>query len=160
MLKFFGWGKDGWLAKLEAFETLTNEDGTKIFQFPDGLPIINDAEIWASFEALLPDEHYYSDFLDRVKEPVPLGGSSAPGFQTFLDEVYFGGEYGDVKLAIINGEVNAHDIAPDLTKKLINTIKMQCHRFSANKNNRKDSYILSCLSIYNTNICFVNEGNV
>ncbi|RXI96249.1 extracellular solute-binding protein [Anaerobacillus alkaliphilus] len=116
LLKFFGWGKDGWLAKLEAFETLKHDDGSLVFTFPDGgLPLINDEEIWNGLKKFLPQSKYVSDFLDRAKEPVPLGGAAQPGFQTFLDEVYFGGEYGDVQQAIINGEVNAHDIAQNLT---------------------------------------------
>ena len=118
MLKFFGWGKDGWETKLEAFETLENEDGTLTFQHPDGLPLIDDEEIWSELRALLPESQYYTDFLERAKEPIPLGGAAEPGFQTFLDEVYFGGEYEDVEAAIANGEVNSHDIAQDLTEKI------------------------------------------
>jgi multiple sugar transport system substrate-binding protein len=118
LMKFMGWGKDGWTAKIEAFETLTNEDGTKTFKNPYSLPIINDEEIWNKVEALLPQSQYFSDFLDRVKEPIPLGGASQPGFQTFLDEVYFGGEYGDIEAATANGEVNPADVAQDLTDKL------------------------------------------
>src|SRR5699024_4791344 len=34
MLKFFGWGKEGWEAKIEAFKTLENEDGSKLFENP------------------------------------------------------------------------------------------------------------------------------
>ncbi|WP_067843697.1 ABC transporter substrate-binding protein [Amphibacillus sediminis] len=115
LLKFFGWGRDGWEAKLEAFKTLTREDGQLIFNHPDGLPIIKDQDIWDELRTLLPDEHYYDDFLARAKHPIPLGGAAQPGFQTFLDEVYFGGEYGDVEAAVINGEVNAYDISADLT---------------------------------------------
>ncbi|KYG32294.1 ABC transporter substrate-binding protein [Alkalihalobacillus trypoxylicola] len=116
LLKFFGWGKEGWLAKIEAFETLTNEDGSLMFAHPDGLPIINDTEIWDALADLLPDTEYVANFLERAKEPIPLGGAAQPGFQTFLDEVYFGGEYGDVEAAIANGEVNPHDIAQNLTE--------------------------------------------
>ncbi|SDZ48158.1 multiple sugar transport system substrate-binding protein [Evansella caseinilytica] len=115
LLKFFGWGKDGWTAKLEAFEALENEDGSLMFKHPDGLPLINDEEIWNGLQELLPQSEYVSNFLERVKEPIALGGASHPGFQTFLDEVYFGGEYGDVEAAIINGEVNAYDISQNLT---------------------------------------------
>src|SRR5690625_6786776 len=92
-----------------------------MFPFPDELPIINDEEIWSELRTLLPDSHYYDDFLERAKEPIPLGGAAAPGFQTFLDEVYFGGEYGNVEEAIINGEVNAHDIAPDRKSTRLNS---------------------------------------
>ncbi len=116
LLKFFGWGKEGWLAKLEANETLKNDDGSLVFTFPEGgLPLIEDEEIWNGIKKLLPQSKYVSDFLDRAKEPVPLGGAAQPGFQTFLDEVYFGGEYGNVEEAIIQGAVNAHDIAQNLT---------------------------------------------
>ncbi|MDC3416863.1 ABC transporter substrate-binding protein [Aquibacillus salsiterrae] len=118
LLKFMGWGKEGWEAKLEAFQTLKNDDGTLVFEHPDGLPLIEDEDIWSGLRALLPEEKYYDDFLARAKEPVPLGGAAQPGFQTFLDEVYFGGEYGDVELAVVNGEVNAYDIAQDLTDKI------------------------------------------
>lgn len=118
LLKFFGWGLEGWDAKLEAFETLTREDGTKVFTHPDGLPIVDDAATWDRLRALLPEEQYYDDFLARAKSPVPLGGAAMPGFQTFLDEVYFGGEYGDIEAAAINGDVNPYDISADLTEKI------------------------------------------
>lgn len=116
LLKFFGWGKEGWDAKLEAFETIQDENGNLVFDHPDGLPLIKNQETWDGLRALLPESHYYDDFLQRAKHPIPLGGAAQPGFQTFLDEVYFGGEFGDVEAAIVNGEVNAHDIAPDLTE--------------------------------------------
>ena len=118
LLKFFGWGRDGWEAKLEAFKTLEREDGELVFSHPDGLPIIKDQDIWDELRTLLPEGHYYDDFLARATHPIPLGGAAMPGFQTFLDEVYFGGEYGDVELAVADGQVNAHDISADLTEKI------------------------------------------
>ncbi|PXW92978.1 multiple sugar transport system substrate-binding protein [Streptohalobacillus salinus] len=118
LLKFFGWGRDGWEAKLDAFQTLTREDGELVFNHPDGLPIIKDQDIWDELRTLLPEEHYYDDFLARSKHPIPLGGASAPGFQTFLDEVYFGGEYGDIEAAAAAGDVNPYDISADLTEKI------------------------------------------
>ncbi|SEO16983.1 multiple sugar transport system substrate-binding protein [Amphibacillus marinus] len=119
LLKFFGWGRDGWEAKLEAFQTLTREDGELVFNHPDGLPLVKDEDLWEELRTLLPDLDYYDEFLARSKYPIPLGGAAMPGFQTYLDEVYFGGEYGDVEAAVISGEVNAYDISSDLTE-LIN----------------------------------------
>lgn len=116
LLKFFGWGREGWEAKLEAFKTLEREDGELVFSHPDGLPLIKDQDIWDELRTLLPEGQYYDDFLARATHPIPLGGAAMPGFQTFLDEVYFGGEYDNVERAIIEGEVNAHDIAPNLTE--------------------------------------------
>lgn len=116
LLKFMGWGSEGWEAKIEAFKTLTNENGDPLFTMPDGLPLIQNQAIWDEVEALLPQTQYVKDSLERMKEPIPLGGASQPGFQTFLEEAYFGGEYGNVEQAIINGEVNAADVAPNLTE--------------------------------------------
>lgn len=118
LLKFMGWGKEGWNSRLEAYKTLTNDDGSKLFTYPAGLPLTQDQTIWDAVAAELPDNEYYKNYLSRVKNPVPLGGAVIPGFQTFLEEVYFGGEYGDVEAAIIAGTVNASDIAADLTEKL------------------------------------------
>ena len=118
LLKWMGWGKEGYQSRLEAYKTLTNEDGSQMFTYPNGLPLTQDQEIWDAVATELPDSDYYKNFLELVKEPVPLGGAVIPGFQTFLDEIYFGGEYGDVEQAIIQGEVNASDIAADLTEKL------------------------------------------
>lgn len=118
LLKFFGWGSEGWEHKLTAFETLTREDGEPVFSHPDGIPIVDDAALWGRLRDLLPEEQYYDDFLARAKSPVPLGGAAAPGFQTFLDEVYFGGEYGDIEVAAAEGDVNPYDISADLTERI------------------------------------------
>lgn len=118
LLKFMGWGQDGWKEKINAFKELKNEDGTATFKYPSGLPLTNNKEIWQAVEDGLPQNDYYKNFLEHAKNPIPLGGAVIPGFQTWLEEVYFGGEYGDVENAVINGEVNASDIADDLTDKL------------------------------------------
>lgn len=118
LLKYFGWGKEGWEAKIEAFKTLKNDDGSLVFHHPEAFPLIDDEDIWKEYRELLPDSHYYDDFIERAQEPIALGGRVHPGFDTFLDEVYFGGEYGNIEEAIEEGEVNAHDIAPELTEKL------------------------------------------
>lgn len=118
LLKFMGWGSEGWQARLEGYRTLTNEDGSRIFPTVDGLPLVNDQDLWDQVAAEVPDNQYYTDYLEHVKEPVPLGGAVIPGFQTWLEEVYFGGEYGNVEEASINGELNPADVAADLTEKL------------------------------------------
>ena len=118
LLKFMGWGIDGWRYKLYAYENLTHEDGTKVFIYPDNLPIIDVPEIWEGLKRLLPQTPYVAAFLERAKEPIPLGGASQPGFQTFIVEVYVGGEHGDIEAAITEGRLNAFDVAPYLTEKL------------------------------------------
>lgn len=118
LLKFMGWGSEGWEARLEGYRTLTNEDGSRIYPTVDGLPLIKNQDIWDQVADELPESDYYTDYLQHVKEPVPLGGAVIPGFQTWLEEVYFGGDYGNVEEASINGEVNPADIAAELTERL------------------------------------------
>jgi len=118
LLKFMGWGKEGWLHKLDAYANLTYEDGTKVFTYPDNLPIIDDPEIWQGLRQLLPPIPEIDAFLERAKEPVPLGGASHPGFAIFLEEVYFNGPWGNVEEAVIRGEIDAFDVAQELTDKL------------------------------------------
>ncbi|WP_067841214.1 ABC transporter substrate-binding protein [Amphibacillus sediminis] len=115
LMKFMGWGREGWEHRLEAFRSLTYDNGERVFNHPEGLPLLKDEELWEELRKLLPEGHYYDDYLERVKHPISLGGRVLPGFDWFLDEVYFGGEYGNVEDAVMNGEVNAHDVAGELT---------------------------------------------
>ncbi|MBU5595530.1 extracellular solute-binding protein [Amphibacillus sp. MSJ-3] len=115
LLKWMGWGRDGWETKIDIYKQMQNEDPN---YHPEGLPLVKDEDLWASYRELLPEGDYYQDYLDRVKYPVPLGGAVLPGFESFLNEVYFGGEYGNVEQAVIDGEINALNIAPDLTDML------------------------------------------
>src|SRR5699024_5405805 len=71
LLKFMGWGSEGWESKIEAFKTLTNENGEALFTMPDGLPLVQNQAIWDEVEALLPQTKYVSDSLARMKEPIP-----------------------------------------------------------------------------------------
>lgn len=128
VLKWFGWGSEGWKVKLDHFANAILENGEKEFPFPDGLPLVKNSAVWDEvldqISAKLREDgnedqiHYYSDFLDNAKFPIPLGGASHPGFQTFLIEQYFEGEYGNVEAEVIEGNLRAADIAKDLTDKL------------------------------------------
>ncbi len=128
VLKFFGWGQEGTAVKLEHFKNAVLENGDKEFPFPDGLPLVNDTALWdevyAQIETKLTEDgngdqaSYYKAFLDNAKFPVPLGGASQPGFQTFLIEQYFEGEYGNVEAEVNAGNLRAADIAKDLTDKI------------------------------------------
>lgn len=115
LMKFMGWGRDGWLHRLEAFRSLTYDNGDPVFNHPEGVPLLKDEDLWEELRALLPEGDQYDAYLDRLKYPISLGGRVLPGFDWFLDEVYFGGEYGNVEEAILEGEVNAFDIAGELT---------------------------------------------
>jgi multiple sugar transport system substrate-binding protein len=117
LLKFMTFGKEGWNNKINAYRDLVNEDGSKVFTYIDNLPINGDPELWEAVKEFLPQIPEIDGFLAELKQPVPLGGASLPGFQTFLDEVYFGGEYGNIEAAVINGEVNANDVSQEMSDK-------------------------------------------
>ncbi|MDF2800099.1 MAG: transporter periplasmic subunit [Anaerocolumna sp.] len=117
LLKFMNWNEEGWLAKIEAYSTLTNADGKPLSM--DALPITLSQTVWDKVRTFFPgaDDTYgrgpfFDAFLENCKEPIPYGGTVIPGFATFIAESYAGAED-----SVMNGGVNAHDIAPDLTEK-------------------------------------------
>jgi multiple sugar transport system substrate-binding protein len=117
LLKFMNWSEEGWMAKLEAYSTLTNPDGSRLSL--DALPITLSEKVWQEVRKFFPgdDDPYgrgpwFDYFLEHCKEPIPYGGTMIPGFATFLAEGYAG-----VEDAVINGGVNAHDFVRDLTEK-------------------------------------------
>lgn len=117
LLKFMNWNEEGWLAKLEAYSTLSNPDGTKLSM--DALPITLSQTVWDKVRTFFPGDDdpygrgpYFDAFLKDCKEPIPYGGTVIPGFATFIAESYAG-----VEDSVINGGVNAHDLAADLTEK-------------------------------------------
>ena len=120
MLKFLTWGTDGWYERIEAFKTLTNEAGDKIYEVPNCLPLIDDDALWAEYRKLYPPASYYDDFFAHAKEPIGFGGTIIPGFVKFLNEIYQNGDYNgypNVEDAVFNGAIDANDVAADLNKK-------------------------------------------
>ncbi len=117
LLKFMNWNEEGWMAKLDAYSTLSNADGTKLSM--DGLPITLSTAVWDKVRTFFPGADdaygrgpYFDAFLANCKEPIPYGGTIIPGFGTFIAEGYAGAEN-----EVLNNGVNAHDLAPDLTEK-------------------------------------------
>ena len=117
LLKYMNWSEEGWMAKLEAYSTLTNPDGSKLSL--DALPITLSEKVWSEVRNFFPgDDDPYSRgpwfdyFFEHCKEPIPYGGTMIPGFASFLGEGYAG-----VEDSIINGGVNAHDLVQDLNEK-------------------------------------------
>ena len=114
LLKWMGWGEEGWSHKIEGYATLTNEDGTKVFSYPDGYPISTNEDLWNKLKGILPQTQYWSDYVDNVREPIALGGTYIPGFNQFL--IWMGEQ--DVNGRIDRDEVKVHDIAQELTEQL------------------------------------------
>jgi multiple sugar transport system substrate-binding protein len=119
-LKFMSFDKEAWMYRIEAFQTLTNEAGDKIYDLPNCMPLINDEEVWTAYRKLYPDDPAYDAFFKNSREPVPLGGQGILGFEEWLGEVYNGGDYNGVvgiEGAVFEGAMNANDAAADLNAK-------------------------------------------
>lgn len=112
LLKWMGWGSEGWMHKIEGFATLENADGSPIFVYPDGVPILNNEDIWNAYRELVPQTDYWMTFLDSVHSPVAMGSSYIPGFQAFLNWM----EEQDIWGQLDRDEVNIYDIEDHITE--------------------------------------------
>ena len=112
LLKWMGWGADGWMHRMEGFRTLENHEGDLLFQAPDGIPVLQNPAVWEVYRALVPQTDAWSAFLDSVQSPVPMGATYIPGFQAFLNWM---GEQ-DIWGQMDRGEVRVHDIQDHITE--------------------------------------------
>lgn len=119
-LKYVSYSTDGWLARCEAFATLTNEAGEKLYRMPNCLPVTNDPAVWAEYRKLYDESAYWDGFFANANRPVPLGGVSIPGFGTFLADVYQNGDFNGVigiEPAVFQGVADPYDHAEMLNTK-------------------------------------------
>lgn len=120
-LKWISFSSEAWMHRIDAFQTLTDEAGNKLYDLPNCLPLTNDEAVWTAYRKLYPaDEPAYDAFFKLCREPVPLGGDGIPGFAGFLTDVYQNGDFNGVigiETAVIQGVIDAHDVAADFNKK-------------------------------------------
>lgn len=131
LLKFMGWGLEGWQAKMEGYKTLTDEaaDNIEIWKQSMPAPLTMDEAIWTDYQTTFfpslkkaqQDEDdqkygkYFDDFFDQVKQGViPFGDCQVPGFAGFVGP---DGPYAGVEDSVFNGEKNASDWVTELTEK-------------------------------------------
>ena len=127
LLKFFGWGLDGWNARIEAYTTLENAAGYPVFPItPDAVPILQHPGLWADFRQLVPQTPEWMNFLDSVQSPVPLGASYIPGFEAFIQWMHeqdiFGSLYRD--------EQRAHDLQDHITENANRFVREETERLA------------------------------
>lgn len=120
LLKWMSFSKEAWMHRIDAFASLTDDAGNKLYDLPNCLPLINDDELWAAYAKLYPDDPAYAAFFKLANEPVPLGGDGIPGFAAFLADVYNGSDFNGVigiEGAVMQGVIDANDVAADFNKK-------------------------------------------
>lgn len=146
LLKWMGWGVEGWQAKLDAYQDVETYADLPLYRQAMPCPITTDAEIWKEFqesfyptantrtyqavndpvngEALVSADEdtkygkYFDDFFANCKNPVPFGDCQIPGFSSFLSTSYFavGDTLGVEDQVRLEGK-NANDFAAELQQK-------------------------------------------
>ena len=129
LLKFMGWGLEGWKYKMEGYKTLFDEAANVyVWQQSMPCPLTMDEDIWADFQAtFFPSLHddgdinekdqkygkYFDDFFAEVRHGVvPFGDCQIPGFAAFI-----AGPYAGVEDSVTSGATNASDWVAELTEK-------------------------------------------
>lgn len=146
LLKWMGWGAEGWQAKLDAYQDVETYADLPLYRQAMPCPITMDEAIWKEFqESFYPtaqtrtyqsvydpvngedlvtaDEDakygkYFDDFFANCKNPVPFGDCQIPGFADFLATSYFavGDTLGVEDQVRLQGK-NANDFAAELEQK-------------------------------------------
>ncbi len=148
LLKWMGWGVEGWKAKLEAYKTLVDDSGNPVYRNAMPAPITLDADIWEEFtQSFYPTEQerkyqsvddptfggklvteeedqkygkYFDAYFKNVKRPVPFGDVQIPGFRAFIDGVYrHAVDDTDVEVLVRDQGKNAHDYAAEMAAKAL-----------------------------------------
>lgn len=120
LLKFMGWGVDGWKAKMEIFmdESITNASGLPLKRDSMPAPITMDEGVWADYRSLYPtdeiDGPYWDAYFKNCTRPVPFGWMSIAGYWTFCDE-YFNSL--NIHNLVDSGQAKAADYAAEATEK-------------------------------------------
>ena len=118
LLKWMSFSKEAWMIRIEHFPKLLDDAGNKIYDLPNCFPLINDEEVWAAYRTLYPaGEPAFDAFFQLCREPVPLGSRGILGFDQWLNEVYFNGDfngYTGVETAVFAGALNANDAVAEL----------------------------------------------
>ena len=127
LLKWMSFSKEAWMIRIEQFPILTDEAGNKVYDVPNCFPVTNDPEVWTAYRKLYPsaaeDEFLaaaFDAFFELCREPVPLGSRGILGFDQWLNEVYFNGDFNGyigVETAVFAGALNANDATAELETK-------------------------------------------
>ncbi len=103
LLKWMGWGVEGWSHKLDAYNNLSSADGIPLYRQAMPLPITLDEATWDGIKEFYPSATrenpteadlkygpYFDDFFVKCVRVIPFGDTQIPGFVTFINEAYLG----------------------------------------------------------------------
>lgn len=120
LLKWMGWGIDGWNARLDLYEdpTIVNASGVPLKNSTMPYPITLDEGVWTRFKALFPQDPdhkpYWDDYFASITRPVPYGWYNIAGYWNFCDQYFNNIGIHDLVDA---GSAKAADYALEATEK-------------------------------------------
>lgn len=94
LLKFMGWGIDGWKERIKLYtdESITTTAGTPLKRASMPAPITMDQAIWDEYRQLYPTDEvegpYWDTYFESCTRPVPFGWMEIPGYWTFCTEYF------------------------------------------------------------------------
>ena len=94
LLKFMGWGIDGWTARIDIYqdETIVNASGVPLKNSTMPVPMTLDTTVWDGYKSLFPtdEDHkaYWDDYFSSITRPVPYGWYNIAGYWNFCDQYF------------------------------------------------------------------------
>mgnify|MGYP001198465865 CR=1 FL=1 len=119
LLKFMGWGVDGWKEKNKIYkeQSITNASGQPLIRDSMPAPITLDDDVWADYRSLYPtdevDGPYWDAYFENCIRPIPFGWMNIAGYWTFCDE-YFNNI--GIHNLVDTGQAKAADYADEATE--------------------------------------------
>ncbi len=119
LLKFMGWGVDGWSARLDMYEdeTVTDANGNPLSRATMPAPITMDQGIWDRYRQLFPIDDvegpYWDTYFESCTRPIPFGWMEIPGYWAFCD-----GYFNSIGIhnLVDTGQAKAVDYADEATE--------------------------------------------
>lgn len=94
LLKFMGWGVEGWKARLEIYhdETIVNAAGDPLIRDSVPVPITLDEKVWESYKEIYytggENDAYWDEYFSKCTGGIPFGWTSIPGYWDFCDQYF------------------------------------------------------------------------
>jgi multiple sugar transport system substrate-binding protein len=122
LLKFMGFGIDGWKTRLELYndETKTNASGLALKYDVMPAPITTDKEVWDGYTQMytkgMDEEHVqlWKDYFVTCMQPIPYGWTSIAGYWNYCDEYFNSIGIHDL---VDKGTAKAADYVDEATRK-------------------------------------------
>lgn len=136
LLKFMGWGKEGWSKRIELYKDpdIKNTSDAQLQRSSMPAPITMDQDIWDSYREMYPtkggapidavgefadvkyddrEAEYWDTYFESCTRPIPFGWLQIPGYWAFCD-----GYFNKIGIhdLVDSGEKKAIDYADDATE--------------------------------------------